>query len=153
MIENIHLLMASQTGGAEDAVDETRHLLESHGISVEWHDLAEREDLSFLKEASFIIGVVSTWGDGEPPDDATPFFEKLRSQSPLSLPDTPIAILGLGDSGYDIFCGCGKELEAELIRHGGKSIIPRVDCDVWFDDELKQWHSDLILILRPASAT
>jgi len=90
---------------------------------------------------------VSTWGDGEPPDDAVPFFDELRDSEPVGLNQPPIAILGLGDSGYDLFCGCGIELERELLRHGAKSVVPRVDCDVWYEDELKQWKEDLINLL------
>lgn len=150
MTENIQLLMATQTGGAEDVATEVRESLEDKGFSPTWYDLADHEDITFLKNASFIIGVVSTWGEGEPPDDAVPFFEELSQQASLNLAETPLAIIGLGDSGYDIFCGCGKELEKELIRHGGKVIIPRADFDIWYDDELKAWLSQLENILQSA---
>jgi len=142
--------MATQTGSAEEVAKDALELFQSSGFTPIFHDLADDDDISFLTEATLIIGVVSTWGEGEPPDDAEPFFEKLRRSPPLNLKDTSIAIFGLGDSGYDIFCGCGKELERELIRHGGESIIPRVDCDTWYDEELEKWLSDLQKILLPA---
>ena len=143
MTDHIQILMATQTGGAEDVANQIRETLKEKDLSASWHDLAEIDQVSFLKEASLIIGVVSTWGDGEPPDDAVPFFEELRAHASLDLPETPMAIIGLGDSGYDIFCGCGIELEKELIRHGGKPLLPRADFDVWYDDELKQWLQNL----------
>jgi len=143
MIENIKLLMATQTGSAEDVATQVKEALEESGFNVNWQDLAMLEDISFLREASLILGVVSTWGDGEPPDDAVEFFNKLRDSEALNLPGTPIAILGLGDSGYDIFNGCGIELERELQRHGGIPILERVDCDVWYDDDVAAWISDL----------
>ena len=143
MIENIKLLMATQTGSAEDVATQVKEALEESGFNVNWQDLAMLEDISFLREASLIIGVVSTWGDGEPPDDAVEFFNKIRDSEALNLPGTPIAILGLGDSGYDIFNGCGIELEKELQRHGGSSLLERVDCDVWYDDDVAAWINDL----------
>ena len=143
MIENIKLLMATQTGSAEDVAIQVKEALEESGFNIKWQDLAMLEDISFLREASLILGVVSTWGDGEPPDDAVEFFNKLRDSDPLNLPGTPIAILGLGDSGYDVFCGCGKELEKELQRHGGSPILARVDCDVWYDEDVATWINDL----------
>jgi len=143
MTENIQLLMATQTGNAEDVAEQVKEALESEGYQVDRQDLAMKEDISFLREASLILGVVSTWGDGEPPDDAVEFFNKLRESAPLSLSGTPIAILGLGDSGYDIFNGCGKELESELRRHGGIPILERVDCDVWYDEDVAAWINDL----------
>lgn len=137
------MLMATQTGSAEDAAKEACEALEAEGLEVHWKDLAMISEIDFLKEASCILAVVSTWGDGEPPDDALPFFEALRDSDPIGLKDTPVSILGLGDSQYDIFCGCSKELEKELVRHGGRMLLPRIDCDTWYDDELKQWIDDL----------
>ena len=148
MTEKIQLLMATQTGGAEDVANDILEDIKKRGLKAEWRDLADDDDISFLNDATLIIGVVSTWGDGEPPDDAPPFFENLREESPLNLAKTPMAIIGLGDSGYDIFCGCGKELEKELTRHGAVSIIPRADFDVWYDDELKQWFDDFHNVLE-----
>ena len=153
MISKIKILMATQTGSAEEVADEVKETIEAEGYSVDYHDLADESNLRFLSDATFLIGVVSTWGDGEPPDDAVPFFDLLRESPPMGFAKTPIAIMGLGDSGYDIFNGCGKELEKELIRHGGYSIIPRVDCDVWYEDELSQWLNDLRQTLASQGAT
>lgn len=139
MDDQIKLLFATQTGTAEEVAEEVRDELAEGGISVELCDLCMTEDLGVLRGARWILGVVSTWGDGEPPDDAVPFFENLRVASSLELSETRIAILGLGDSGYDIFCGCGKELERELIRHGAQVGLDRVDCDVWYEEELAGW--------------
>ena len=152
MTEKIQLLMATQTGGAEDVANDILEDIKKRGLKAEWRDLADDDDISFLNDATLIIGVVSTWGDGEPPDDALPFFEKLREESSLNLAKTPMAIIGLGDSGYDIFCGCGKELEKELTRYGAVSIIPRADFDVWYDDELKQWFDDFHNVLEKAGS-
>ena len=152
MTEKIQLLMATQTGGAEDVANDILEDIKKRGLKAEWRDLADDDDISFLNDATLIIGVVSTWGDGEPPDDALPFFEKLREESSLNLAKTPMTTIGLGDSGYDIFCGCGKELEKELTRYGAVSIIPRADFDVWYDDELKQWFDDFHNVLEKAGS-
>lgn len=152
MKENIHLLMATQTGNSEDVAEDVRDALSDAGIPVHWQDLAMQSDITILRQASCILAVVSTWGDGEPPDDAVPFFEALRESEAMNLPGTPIAILGLGDSGYDIFCGCGKELEREIIRHGGKPFLPRVDCDVEYDDEVEKWIADLVVAFQSSAS-
>ncbi|MEM6911106.1 MAG: flavodoxin domain-containing protein [Verrucomicrobiota bacterium] len=141
---NIQFIIASQTGTAQDAAEDAAEAFAEAGFPVNLVDLAMLEDVNFLKEADFILGAVSTWGEGEPPDDAVPFFEALKAAPPLGLDGTPSAILALGDTGYDLFCECGKELERELIRHGGEMAVPRVDCDVWFDDELKGWIKNVL---------
>ena len=153
MTEDIILLCASQTGNAEDVSEDVISQLTEAGYPVRLVDLCCEDDLSPLKEASCILAVVSTWGEGEPPDDAVPFFENLKDASSLDLTDTPYAILGLGDTGYEQFCECAKILDRELARHGANELLARVDCDVWYDDELEQWISDLKNVFSQQPAT
>ncbi|MGE9269664.1 MAG: flavodoxin domain-containing protein [Verrucomicrobiales bacterium] len=141
--ENVMMLMATQTGTAEEVASEVIEALKEAGVSVTLYDLADSAEIGFLRDASCILGVVSTWGDGEPPDDAVPFFEKLSESEPLGLGGVPISVFGLGDSGYDLFCECGKQLERELLRHGGAVVVPRLDGDVWYEEELKSWIDGL----------
>ncbi|MEM9080012.1 MAG: flavodoxin domain-containing protein [Verrucomicrobiota bacterium] len=152
MTDKILLLFASQTGSAEDVAHDVHKQLTEAGHTVDLLDLSLHEDISNLPSASCILGVVSTWGDGEPPDDAVPFFENLREAEPLGLNGKPVAVLGLGDKGYDLFCECGKELERELQRHGATSMLPRVDCDVWYDDDAAKWTNDLLNAFQNNSA-
>jgi len=144
MKPNILLLVASQTGNAEDVADEVHASLTQQGLPVVQHDLSLNNDINILTSASCVLGVVSTWGDGEPPDDAVDFFDNLRDAESLGLEQTPISVLGLGDKGYDRFCQCGIELERHLLRHGGKVLIPRVDCDTWYEEEVESWKKALL---------
>ena len=64
MTEKIQLLMATQTGGAEDVANDILEDIKKRGLKAEWRDLADDDDISFLNDATLIIGVVSTWGDG-----------------------------------------------------------------------------------------
>ncbi len=147
----IHILSASQTGTAEDVASELEAFLSSQGHQVTAVDLCDTDDIGFLSTAHMIVGVVSTWGDGEPPDDAVEFFDNLTGAEPLGLSESRFSVIGLGDSGYDLFCECGKILERELLRHGAKPLLPRVDCDVWYEDEIAQWKSDFQEALTVAS--
>ena len=54
------------------------------------------------------------------------------------------AVCGLGDSGYDIFNGFGKNLESELIRLGATAITARVDCDIDFEELSDPWIEVMI---------
>ena len=74
--------------------------------------------------------VISTYGDGEPPDDAAPFWEAVVQGNGLDLSGVKFSVLALGNTTYDHFCKCGRDFDAALERHGGTRIYPRVDCDV-----------------------
>jgi len=143
-MKKITLIHASMTGNAEFVADNVKEALQEAGHTVKEFSLNDEEEINFLhQESDCIVGVTSTWGEGDPPDEAVPFFENLRNARPLGL-NRSIAVLSLGDSSYDIFCGCGKELEKELIRHGGTPLLERVDCDVDYEDDSDQWIKNLV---------
>lgn len=141
-------MMATQTGNAEDAANAVRKSLSAAGHQVKWVDLALHKDAAFLRDSTIALAVVSTWGDGEPPDDAVPFFESLRRSSPMGLEQLRIAVLALGDSNYDKFCESGRELERELIRHGAAPLSPRVDCDDDYSAGLADFTGQVLAALE-----
>ena len=143
-MKKITHIYAIMTGNAEFVADNDKSALEDAGHTVNEFCLDDNEEINFLhQEADCIVGITSTWGEGEPPDEAVPFFESLRNSEPLGI-DKSIAVLGLGDSSYDIFCGCGKELERELIRHGGTPLLERVDCDIDYEEDADNWVESLV---------
>ncbi|XP_028825462.1 methionine synthase reductase-like [Denticeps clupeoides] len=76
------------------------------------------------KETAPVVFVVSTTGDGEPPDTAVPFVRRIKKKT---LPRERFArlcyaLLALGDTNYANFCNCGKTIDkrASLQELGGK---------------------------------
>jgi sulfite reductase alpha subunit-like flavoprotein len=92
--------------------------------------------------------VASTYGDGEPPDDAASFWEAVVYGNSLDLTGVRFSVLALGNTTYDHFCKCGRELDAALERHGAARLYPRVDCGVDYDAPAKRWMEGVIAILR-----
>ena len=101
-----------------------------------------------LKQANCVLVVASTYGDGEPPDDAAPFWEAIVHGNGLDLSGVKYSVLALGNTTYDHFCKCGRELDAALERHGAMRIYPRVDCDVDYDDPAGRWIEGVLANLR-----
>lgn len=151
-MNHVQLIFGSQTGMAVDAATDAVKALAAAGHPVHPTDLAQRKTADFLRDCSVLLAVVSTWGDGEPPDDALPFYESLRKTAPLGLSHLRFSVLALGDSRYDQFCEAGKELERELLRHGAGVLSPRVDCDDGYTDQLPVWVAQVISELAPAAA-
>ena len=60
------------------------------------------------------------------------------------LEDTRYAVLSLGDSGYEGFCQAGRLIDTRLEQLGAVRVVPRVDCDVDFEDPATAWLDDVV---------
>jgi sulfite reductase (NADPH) flavoprotein alpha-component len=92
--------------------------------------------------------VVSTYGDGEPPDGAIQFWQAVVHGKGLNLSSVRFSVLALGNTTFDNFCKCGREFDAALERHGATRIYQRVDCDVDYDAPAKHWFEGVLAQLR-----
>ncbi|KHF35798.1 Sulfite reductase [NADPH] flavoprotein alpha-component [Paenibacillus sp. P1XP2] len=62
------------------------------------------------------------------------------------------SVLALGDTSYEFFCQTGKDFDQRLEELGGTRIVPRVDCDVDFDEAAAGWIDDVVRKLSEGSA-
>ena len=83
--------------------------------------------------------VISTQGDGDPPDDARGFVEFLVGKRAPKLPQLKFAVLGLGDSSYPQFCAIGAKLDARLAELGATRLIARGDADLDISTVAEPW--------------
>lgn len=148
---SISLLWASQTGNAETLAENITTQLRDSGWAV---NLQAMNDYSVEKLAQdkHAIFITSTFGDGDTPDNGGDFWHQLNSQSAPSLANVNFALLALGDSNYDQFCGHGKKLFARLQELGGKPLLDRVDCDTDFEAPANAWLARLMETLKSNSS-
>lgn len=132
---------ASQTGAAEELAQQTAATLELAGVPVRLCSLAQL-DASRLAECAQILFVVSTYGEGDPPDDAARFAARLAQESAL-LGGLQYGVLALGDSSYRHFCGFGRSLDQMLVRRGAQSLFERIEMDRGNPLALQVWRRHL----------
>ena len=141
------ILYGTVTGNAEALANKLAAALRRGGITAQIRDMADCRP-NLLNEANCLLIVTSTYGDGEPPDDAAPFWAAVVHGNGLDLSGVKFSVLALGNTTYDHFCKCGRELDAALERHGAMRFYPRVDCDVDYDDPARRWIEGVLANLR-----
>lgn len=142
----ITLISASQTGNARKVAEELNRDLERLGLAVS-HIHAGHYKFKQIPQESLLILVVSTQGEGEPPEEALAFYKYLCSKKAPRLETLQFAVLGLGDSSYVNFCQAAKDFEARLIGLGAQPLLSRVDADIDYQGAAKQWRQTLVEIL------
>jgi sulfite reductase (NADPH) flavoprotein alpha-component len=140
--KTIKILYGTMTGTAEELADELAGKLGRIGYATEVED-AGGYDVANLKHEKRVAVVISTWGEGEPPDDAEDFCFDLFDGKVGELPDLEFAVCALGDTSYQDFCGCGRRVDEALDKAGACKLIDRVDLDCDYEDDFKAWAEKL----------
>lgn len=140
---NVLVVYGSQTGNAEQLARRVAVRLASQHVAHRVLDMLDcrKQDLEC---AETLLVVVSTHGDGEPPDRALSLHELLHGRKPLRLAKLRYCVLALGDSSYERFCETGRQFDARLEALGAKRLAPRVECDVDFEGAAQQWMNTVM---------
>ncbi|KAI5617111.1 methionine synthase reductase isoform X2, partial [Silurus asotus] len=114
------ILYGSQKGQAQAIAEELSEQATVHGFEAEISCLSKADKYNLEEEHNPVVLVVSTTGDGEPPDTALKFVRRIRKKS---LPRDHFShlhytLLALGDTNYTNFCNCGKTIDGRLQELG-----------------------------------
>ena len=137
------ILYGSQTGNGEQVATALAAAARDKGFAVTLQSLATYKPAG-LKRESMVTFVVSTHGEGDPPDDAELFREFLLSKKAPQLESLNFSVLALGDSSYLNFCQTGREFDARLVELGAQRLLPIVECDVDYEDAANAWVDSLL---------
>ena len=104
------IVYGSQTGNAKRAAEALLAKLQAANLPVRLLR-ADAYPLRELADETLLYVVVSTQGDGDPPDDARGFLEFVEGRRAPALKKLKFAVLALGDSSYPQFCAIGRRID------------------------------------------
>jgi len=144
------VVYGSQTGNGRRIAERLGRAAEAAGLAVRVYT-AREYPLKDLAQERLLTVLMSTHGDGDPPDEARGFVEYLMGRRAPQLPNLKYSVLALGDSSYPKFCEAGRQVDERLAALGGERLLPRVDCDLdverlagpWLDQVVAGVHEEL----------
>ncbi|MCQ4259401.1 sulfite reductase subunit alpha [Pseudomonas stutzeri] len=132
---------ASQGGTAQELAKRSAEQLREAGVAVVVQALnaIDRATLGQARRALFIL---STYGEGEAPDNAARFEQWLLNATP-DLSSLEYAVLALGDHQYRHYCGFGRRIDARLRALGAQPLFNRLEADRADPGTLRHWQQQL----------
>ena len=155
--QRLTIVYGSQTGNARRAAEALAQQAEAAGLSVRLlrADVYPQRELATER---LLYIVISTQGEGDPPDDSIGLVEFIAGKRAPKLPELKYAVLGLGDSSYADFCGISQRLDARLADLGATRLIAAGAADLDIDTVATPWREQAVthareLLKAPAAAT
>lgn len=146
------ILYGSQTGNSRRVAEQLAARAEAAGLSVRLQRTGAYATRELAKERHLVV-VISSQGDGDPPDDAIGFIEFIHGKRAPKLPELKFSVLGLGDSSYPKYCAVSRELDARLKALGATAFAPLGEADVDFECAATDWTVDALAAATEALGT
>lgn len=140
---SLAILYGTETGNSRELAKSLAATLHERGLVASLCDLSDYK-VRQLKNEQDLLFIVSTYGEGDPPQPAVAFFEFLEGPRAPELSDVRYSVLALGDSTYEKYCEAGKRIDRRLEELGASRISPRIDCDIDYEEPAATWSSTLV---------
>lgn len=147
--ERLSIVYGSQTGNARRVAEQLAARAEAAGLPLRLLRAGAYPVRELAQERHLVV-VISSQGDGDPPDDAIGFFEFITGKRAPRLTQTKFAVLGLGDSSYPRYCAVSRVLDARLAELGATRFAELGEADVDFEQVSNHWSERALETAREA---
>jgi len=146
------ILFGSQTGNSQRLAGRLSEGLKALHFDVTLSAM-NKFKTNGLKKIPYLFVIVSTHGEGDPPDNAVSLHEFIYGKRAPKLEETKYAVLALGDTSYEFFCKTGQDFDQQLQSLGAERIVDRVDCDVDYEEAASGWIEAVLQKVQLAEGT
>ncbi|RPJ35600.1 MAG: sulfite reductase [NADPH] flavoprotein alpha-component [Verrucomicrobiaceae bacterium] len=143
------VLYGTESGNCEALADRTVKEARKRGFQAAMKNMSECTPAELAGMPNLLV-VVSTWGDGEPPETAATFYKDFMACD-ASLAEVRFSVCALGDTSYEKFCQTGKDIDSKLHSLGATRVAARQDCDVDFEEDFCGWLDRALTALAPST--
>ncbi|MDD2160414.1 sulfite reductase subunit alpha [Pseudomonas sp. MIL19] len=137
--QGVRVAYASQSGQAQTLAERSATQLREAGTPAHAIGLAHLRPEHLQGR---MLLVLSTYGEGEAPDNGVR-FERLLQDPHLDLSSLDYAVLALGDRDYQHFCGFGERIDRLLHQRHANRLFDRLDVDKADAGTLRHWQQQL----------
>ena len=148
-IKKMTILYGTETGNAKKLGNSFAASAKKKGVSVKLTGL-DQYRLTDLSKEEYLLVVISTQGEGEPPLAAKKFYDYIHQET-ISLSNLKYAVLGLGDTSYPLFCKAAEDVDIRLNKLGAQPILALQKCDVDYEADATSWLNELFTKLSKSS--
>jgi sulfite reductase (NADPH) flavoprotein alpha-component len=136
-VKKITILFGTETGNSKKLATDFAAKAKKNGIIAKVVGTDQYRLTDLVKE-EFLFIIISTHGEGDPPDAAKKFYDFIH-QSDLKFTKLNYGVLALGDTSYPLFCKTGEDVDIQFEKLGGNRVIPIQKCDVEYEEDSNKW--------------
>ncbi|MBC6489353.1 assimilatory sulfite reductase (NADPH) flavoprotein subunit [Flavihumibacter stibioxidans] len=141
--DSITVLYGSKSGNSKKVAKNLHDKLIARGFTSVLQDMNQYQG-NRLKDEKWLLVVVSTHGEGDPPPAAEDLHAFINSRKAPALDSTRYAVLALGDKSYASFCQTGRDFDTRLSALKAIPILSRVEADVDYEETAEAWIESVL---------
>ena len=140
--KKITIVYGTETGNSKRLATDFAAKAKQHHVHAKVVGM-DQYRLTDLTKEEYLLAVVSTHGEGEPPAAAKKFYDHIHNNG-FKLDKLKYSVLALGDTSYPLFCKTGEDVDLQLNKLGANRFVPLQKCDLEYDDEASNWFNTVL---------
>jgi sulfite reductase (NADPH) flavoprotein alpha-component len=141
-VGKVTIVYGTETGNSKKVATDFALKAKKNSINAKVVSL-DQYRLTDLPKEEYLLAVISTQGEGEPPASAKKFYDHIHRNG-FQLDKLKFGVFALGDTSYPLFCKAGEDVDAQLEKLGGKRLIDIQKCDVDYESEAETWFDNVL---------
>eukprot|EP00823_Brevimastigomonas_motovehiculus_P002362 TRINITY_DN1453_c1_g1_i1.p1 TRINITY_DN1453_c1_g1~~TRINITY_DN1453_c1_g1_i1.p1 ORF type:complete len:690 (+),score=240.58 TRINITY_DN1453_c1_g1_i1:44-2113(+) len=142
VIHPFTILFGTQTGTSESFANELAREAKAHNFVATVRDMQDYDSESLAKE-HFVVFIMSTYGEGEPTDNAKQFYDWINSNAHEKdeLKHVNYAVFALGNRTYEQYCAVGRQVDKRMNELGANRVVDIGEGDDADGDTAEFWNA------------